>query len=1116
MTTQVDLLKVDADTSGLEAGAKRIDTATKQAAASAKNLTDATDRLGDSSAKLAPKISQAGDAAERLRRAFVPGAADAAKLQTVYESLNTQLSLGTLKAEEYAVALDGAIRRHGTDASSAILAARGQAELSTAIQRTTLQYREQSQAIVAANQNMIASHGQLSEAGAQFRKQNLGQQLLDVGQTAALGAPLGMIALQQGPQIAGIYAGQGGVKALLGDLLEIGKVLAPVGIGLAILYGGFKVLAANSTEARMSIDETTKALAAQAAPISSLEGKIEELAKIQKDYRDAILSTADSQDSATKSIIANSEREYNAKKDLLELELKRQEAAQKVLESQIAIEGLHLRQDIGTQVNQPAQSPVAGGFADPKINGGIPFVHLPDDISGMQKLNEIIANSPITDKLREMHDNLTLDQIATEKLREGLGLTFNTVPPQSAIDRWREYGKNIEGLNDALHAIYNPPNVDISRVPIPTARPENGAGYPPIDYQSDSDKSQAKTESAYDAQKRAADASIKSLQQQIAYSGLAADARARLLAEDQAEAQYREAIARNSGKFNQTELDTLKQKADAQSRLNQQLAGVKFDQGQQDQLGALRQQADVIGLSAEAQARSNAVYQANLAMKQQGISLLGQEADARRANAEALASYDQAIQRSQAAAQGLQQTEGSVIDDLLTGTGKMSDRLKAAAADVLKYIAQLGSNDVKNALTGTNLPGLSDLFSGKPATPTLTPTNASVMTVTASVVNINGGLPGFPTGPGGVLPTTPGSLSSVLGINNAVRPTLTNTGIVNPPITSAAAPSGDVAAYIRSYSSQIGIDPAVALRVARSEGGLTSWNRQSDVINAQGVREQSYGPFQLYKNGGLGSDFQRQTGLDPALAENGPAATRFALDNAKQNGWTAFHGAANTGISKWQGIGKNPGIDPQTTNSVTQSLQKLSTTTAETTNNFTGLGDSTKTLQSSFADFLGGTKLPGSPSGFPAAPGAPMGPNFFPPAPAAPFNPLMFLKSIPILGNIFSLFGFADGTDFSPGGPARVNERGGEVINLPRGSQVIPAHKVDGYLAGGRGGGNVKVDVGVSVDDTGNLKAYVRSVSHSAVDERAPEHAAAAVGAYRQNGFAEDMNNYRAHPYQRG
>ena len=56
---------------------------------------------------------------------------------------------------------------------------------------------------------------------------------------------------------------------------------------------------------------------------------------------------------------------------------------------------------------------------------------------------------------------------------------------------------------------------------------------------------------------------------------------------------------------------------------------------------------------------------------------------------------------------------------------------------------------------------------------------------------------------------------------------------------------------------------------------------------------------------------------------------------------------------------------------------------------------------------------------------------------------------------------FALGTQFFGGGLARINERGGEIVNLPNGSKVIPADK-------SRVGGNVTVNVTVQGNLIGN------------------------------------------------
>lgn len=111
--------------------------------------------------------------------------------------------------------------------------------------------------------------------------------------------------------------------------------------------------------------------------------------------------------------------------------------------------------------------------------------------------------------------------------------------------------------------------------------------------------------------------------------------------------------------------------------------------------------------------------------------------------------------------------------------------------------------------------------------------------------------------------------------------------------------AGAIEAYIRHAAKQRGIDPDVAVRVAMSEGGVTDPTRQSDVVK-NGVREQSYGPFQLYMNGGLGNE-ALAAGIDPR--KDWQAGIDFALDKAKEGGWGPWYGAAKAGIGERDGIG---------------------------------------------------------------------------------------------------------------------------------------------------------------------------------------------------------------------
>lgn len=60
------------------------------------------------------------------------------------------------------------------------------------------------------------------------------------------------------------------------------------------------------------------------------------------------------------------------------------------------------------------------------------------------------------------------------------------------------------------------------------------------------------------------------------------------------------------------------------------------------------------------------------------------------------------------------------------------------------------------------------------------------------------------------------------------------------------------------------------------------------------------------------------------------------------------------------------------------------------------------------------------------------------------------------LAGALGIPGFAKGTNFAPGGVALVGERGPELVNLPRGSQVIPNHELGGL------GGNRSVVINMS------------------------------------------------------
>lgn len=124
----------------------------------------------------------------------------------------------------------------------------------------------------------------------------------------------------------------------------------------------------------------------------------------------------------------------------------------------------------------------------------------------------------------------------------------------------------------------------------------------------------------------------------------------------------------------------------------------------------------------------------------------------------------------------------------------------------------------------------------------------------------------------------------------------------------------DVAAlesYIRDAATKRGIDPDIAVRVARSEGlGPGIW--QSNYVK-NGKRETSYGPFQLLVGGGLGDKFQKLYGKSPEDPSTVYNQVDFALDEAAQGGWSPWYGAAKVGVGDRTGLenARAVGYQPQ-------------------------------------------------------------------------------------------------------------------------------------------------------------------------------------------------------------
>jgi hypothetical protein len=124
------------------------------------------------------------------------------------------------------------------------------------------------------------------------------------------------------------------------------------------------------------------------------------------------------------------------------------------------------------------------------------------------------------------------------------------------------------------------------------------------------------------------------------------------------------------------------------------------------------------------------------------------------------------------------------------------------------------------------------------------------------------------------------------------------------PTRSAGATARDPRGMIPTLveaSNYYGHDPGTVIRAAQSEG----------LAQFYGDNRKSGTALQLYTGGGLGNEFQKETGLDPLNPENEKAALWWAVGNLGRTGWSPYKGAAKVGIGNWQGI--NRGAAPGAT-----------------------------------------------------------------------------------------------------------------------------------------------------------------------------------------------------------
>lgn len=894
MSTQLSSLAVrpDLDPSKFVQGAQQLDAAASSAGKAVAGVGVASDEVNR-------KISQAGDVVGRLSRQYVDGYASAQRFESALNSLSREMTKGNLTINQAQPILDGIYRKYGLMGDAAQFAAKGQMELAAAITNANARL-EQQRRIVPANSNSRISSGMAQAAGF-----NVGQQLQDVAMMAALGqSPLTM-AFQQGPQIATAIEQGGGIAALRTGLASLLSPTMGITIALTAAAGAAIQFGSSIISRGKSIDDVLKG---HKSLIDEITKSFPQAAAAAKQYEDQAKLLPQSVVAADTSQQAKDEAEkyQKAMRDFR-------------VQFNLLIQGDTGQADF-------ARVGKAGVAAFAEISKGIKTGQI-DAIELQRRLGELRLNPDLSKTTQdfykalqdavnpaaELERHMQGTAAAVHGIAGGFngpgGLPIYLDPNAGTFDRNKALSDEQTQLSRTRRSF----TADIAGVTARSPLERAGAarmqaaatvneGETPQERQLRIDlagqraliEAQHQLDEAQRQRKRSLDATLASQQMDLDVIGKTTGQVAAMRLEFQLTQQLREEASRNNVPVDQKELELIKQKAAAYGQMADQIARAKLG----DDLAFERSQ--IFRNSGEQAIASR--------LRGTGLGMDSPEAQTMRQN--------QQLSELKTASQSFVSTFASTLQSSGGDIGKSFGAALLAGLQNYeqKAIEQLG--DILFKILSSAL--------------SMAPTGGA-------------------TGAGSIGAGVAGIAGKILGgANDNYAPgAVTRAPLPAIGATGSGYSVANATGFIRQYASAIGIDSDTALKVARGEGlGSGIW--QSNLYRG-GIREPSFGPFQLLKGGpgtgfgtGLGNQFMAQTGLDPADPANWQRSTAFALDQAKTNGWGAWYGA------KAQGITGFMGIDRSVSNAV-GALDKLASSSADTAASLTtGLGSLGKNLANVF------------------------------------------------------------------------------------------------------------------------------------------------------------------------
>ena len=198
-----------------------------QVVSGAKAMESAMQGVVVAATDIENKISRAGDGVTRLSRLYVTGYGDAERFNNALRTLGRALDTNNVSGEQAGQILDGLYRRYNMVADAAGIAQKGQTALAKAVEQANTRFEAQQKLTPANTTN-------------RFLSTNIASQFQDIAVTSAMGMNPATIALQQGSQLAGAFqmggvnSISGGAKALASGFAEL---LSPISLVTVALTG---------------------------------------------------------------------------------------------------------------------------------------------------------------------------------------------------------------------------------------------------------------------------------------------------------------------------------------------------------------------------------------------------------------------------------------------------------------------------------------------------------------------------------------------------------------------------------------------------------------------------------------------------------------------------------------------------------------------------------------------------------------------------------------------------------------------------------------------------------------------------------------------------------------